>query len=90
MHTIDYEWLVVKGSRASAQGTATINGIGGYGFMISIIDARLDPAATKDLIRIKIWDEVTGGTVIYDTQMGDPDDADPTTAIKGGSIVIHK
>jgi hypothetical protein len=44
---------------------------------------------SPDKLRIKIWQ--SGGSVIYDNQVsgGTGDTADPTTAIAGGSIVIH-
>ena len=42
-----------------------------------------------DRFRIKIWDKATD-EIICDNQMGDSDTSDPTTAIGGGSIVIHK
>lgn len=38
---------------------------------------------------MKIWDKDNGDTVVYDNQIGATDGADPTTAISGGSIVIH-
>lgn len=41
-----------------------------------------------DKLRIKIWGKGTGN-IIYDNQMGGGDGADPSTAIAGGSIVIH-
>ena len=31
-----------------------------------------------------------GDAIVYDNQMGDPDDGDATIAIGGGSIVIHE
>ena len=57
--------------------------------MINDIDKDLTPSTDVDLYRIKIWDKDTG-LVIYDSQMDDDEDADPDTAIGGGSIVIHK
>ncbi len=42
-----------------------------------------------DKFRIKIWDKATGN-IVYDNLMGATDEADPTTVIGGGSIVIHK
>ena len=43
------------------------------------------------MFRIKIWEETNGiEDIIYDNQPGDLDDADATTEIGGGSIVIHK
>jgi hypothetical protein len=77
-----YQWLVVSGtSKATYKGSGTVNGVAGYGFLLSAIDG------LPDKFRIKIWQ--TGGTVIYDNQIGGADDAEPTTAITGGSIVIH-
>ncbi len=84
-----YQWLVVAGSKAMYKGFGTINGSGNYGFMISAIDAALTSAADQDTFRIKIWDALSE-TVVYDNQMGASEDAQPATAIGGGSIVIHK
>jgi hypothetical protein len=78
-----YDWLVIAGSKAQYKGTGTINGAGEYKFMLTAIDG------SPDKFRIKIWDKVTG-EVIYDNQFDASDTDDPTTAIQGGSIVIHK
>ena len=87
-HSKDFDWLVVAGSKAMFKGTGTINGEGNYGFMISAIDG--DDESVDDTFRIKIWDKDNGDTVVYDNQPGDDDYTDLTTAIGGGSIVIHK
>jgi len=84
-----YDWLVIAGARALYKGVGTIDGMGNYGFMLSAIDAALTPSTDVDLFRIKIWDKTTN-TLIYDTQLGAADNADPSTPIGGGSIVIHK
>jgi len=42
-----------------------------------------------DRFRIKIWDKASG-TVVYDNMLGAAEGANPTTALGGGSIVIHK
>ncbi len=62
---------------------------GDYGFRLSAIDETLTPSTDVDMFRIKIWDKATD-QVIYDNQLGGVDDADPTTAIRGGNIFIHK
>jgi len=80
---------VVAGPKAQFKGTGTINGAGNYGFMLTAIDAELTPSTDVDLFRIKIWDRATD-QVVYDNQMDADDDADPPTAIGGGSIVIHQ
>ena len=78
-----YDWLVISGSKAQYKGTGTINNTGNYGFMLTATDNTLDK------FRIKIWDKATG-QIIYDNMLGAADDANPSTVIEGGSIVIHK
>jgi hypothetical protein len=89
-HSDSYQWLVVAGPKAMYKGEGKINGAGNYGFMISAVDEKLTPSTDTDLFRIKIWEGDDGDTVVYDNQMGEADDADPTTEIGGGNIVIHK
>ena len=89
-HSDAYEWLVIAGAKAMYKGTGTINGIGNYGFMLSAIDEKLTSSTDVDLFRIKIWDKDNNDVIVYDNKMGEADDIDPTTAIGGGSIVIHK
>jgi PKD repeat protein len=84
-----YEWLVIAGAKAMYKGSGTINGGGDYAFMLSAIDGQQPGGGGVDRFRIRIWDKTTG-TVIYDNQIGAADDANPTTALGGGSITIHK
>ena len=84
----EYEWLVIAGSKAQYKGSGTINGDGDYRFILTAIDGKLANDGV-DRFRIKIIDK-TNDSIVYDNQMGTPDDANPTTAISGGSIVIHK
>ncbi len=84
-----YEWLVISGAKAQYKGTGTINGSGNYGFMLTANDGQVSGGGGVDRFRIKVWDKATG-SVVYDNQMGDTDDAAASTAIEGGSIVIHK
>ena len=78
-----YQWLVVQGStRASFKGNGTINGAGNYIFLVSVVDG------SPDKLRMKITDTATN-TVVYDNNIGASEDAVPTTALGGGSIVIH-
>ncbi len=86
-HSESYEKLVVAGAKAMFKGVGIING--NYGFMLKAVDANLTPSTDVDLFRIKIWDWDNGDAIVYDNQMGASEDADPTTAIGGGSIVIH-
>ena len=87
-HSTSYERLDIIGAWAQYQGTGTINGSGVYGFILTAIDGKLNKGGGGDLVRMKIWDTATGA-VIYDSQMGADDAADPTMDLKGGSIVIH-
>jgi hypothetical protein len=88
-HSDSYDWLVISGHKAMYKGTGTINGEGNFGFLLSAIDADLTPSSDVDRFRIKIWDRDAGDAVVYDNQMGDSDNADASTEISGGSIVIH-
>jgi PKD repeat protein len=79
-----FVWLVVTdaGDEAFFRGTGTVNGSSGYEFLVSGIDG------SPDLVRIKVWESSTG-TVVYDSQPGAPDDADPTTPLSSGEFIVH-
>ena len=85
-HSTAYEWLVVAGARAQYKGTGTINGSGSYSFLLTVIDGQEPGGGGVDRFRLKVWGP---GGVIYDNQLGDGDDAAASTALGGGSIVIH-
>jgi PKD repeat protein len=84
-----YQWLVVSGAKAQYKGVGTINGSGDYGFLVTLTDGQHSGGGGTDRFRIKIWDTATGA-VVYDNQVGAADDATATTALAGGTIVIHK
>jgi PKD domain len=86
-HSSAYQWLVVSsnGTKAQFKGDGTLNGSGGYGFLLTAYDS------APDRFRIKIWNKATSA-VVYDNRIGtseDIDTADPQE-IAGGSIVIHR
>jgi hypothetical protein len=81
--------LVIAGAKAIFQGTGTINGSGTYNFMISAIDGTVSGGGGVDKFRIKIWSNADGSGVVYDNNQGYANNADPATALGGGSIVIH-
>ena len=85
-HSSVYEWLVVAGARAQYKGTGQINGAGAYNFMVTAIDGQRPGGGGVDKFRIKIFGS---GGVVYDNQMDAGDNDAPTTALGGGSIVIH-
>jgi hypothetical protein len=79
-----YDWLVVTGGdRAKFKGTGEINGVSGFGFMLTARDW-----SGGDSFRIKIWD-VASGDVVYDNQPAEGDESYAGTALGGGSIVVH-
>ncbi len=88
-HSTSYDWLVVAGGKAKYKGSGTINGAGDYAFQLTATDGQASGGGGEDKFRLKIWDK-SGGGVIYDNQSGDPDTADASTVLGGGSIVIHK
>ena len=87
-HSSSYDWLVIAGAKAMYKGTGTINGAGSYTFQLNAIDGEITGGGGVDKFRIKIKD--AGDGVIYDNQQGADDNDDPTTALGGGSIKIHK
>jgi PKD repeat protein len=89
-HSTSYAWLVVAGARAQYKGTGTVNNSGNYGFLLTAIDGQIPGGGGQDKFRIKVWDMNNNNAVVYDNQFNAPDDADPTTVISGGQIVIHK
>ena len=79
-----YDWLVVNGDKAVLKGRGKINGSGDYTFFATVLDR--SKHGKRDLVRFKI---MNGATVIYDSQPGAPDTAEPTTFLTNGSIKIH-
>ncbi|MBK9546381.1 MAG: right-handed parallel beta-helix repeat-containing protein [Dehalococcoidia bacterium] len=84
-----YDWLVVAGAKAQYKGFGTINGSGNYRFMLTAIDGNELGVGKPDTFRIRIWD-AESDLPVYDNQLGVDENADPTTALGGGSIVVHK
>jgi hypothetical protein len=89
-HSMSYDWLLVAGPNAKFKGIGTINGQGNFGFMLTATDGQINGGDGVDKFRIKIWDIDSGGAVVYDNKMGQPDDSNEATELGGGSIIIHK
>jgi hypothetical protein len=87
-HSTEYEWLVIAGARAQFRGEGRLNGVEGYGFMLTAIDGDQNGGGGVDRFRIKIWNG--DGEVTYDNHMGMDDSGDPTTSLGGGSIQIQQ
>ena len=77
----------IRGAKAQYKGTGDLNGVPGYGFLLTATDGQLSGAGV-DKFRIKIT--TSGGVVVYDNNPG-PDDIDTSGQqnIQTGSIVIH-
>ena len=88
-NSTSYEWLVVAGAKAKFKGEGTLNGAGRYGFLLSAIDGQTKGAMDK--FRIRIWDKTRGDVIVYDNNLYDTgDNADPTTPISSGAIVVQE
>ena len=88
-HSDSYQWLVIAGARAQFKGEGSLNGVSAYGFLLTAVDSDVVGGGEFDRFRIKIW-EIATGTVVYDNQAGDGDDAALATGLGGGSITIHR
>jgi len=81
------DWLVVDGAQAQIGGSG-VAGRTTYSYLVTALDGDAKGGGGIDKFRIRIWDPTTS-LIVYDTQPGDPDDAPATTALGGGSIVVH-
>jgi hypothetical protein len=84
-----YQWLVVAGARATFRGEGMLNGVGGFGVLVTVIDGGNPAGHTTDAIRIRIWDLSTGG-VVFDNRREEDEDSDAATGMGGGNAVIHR
>lgn len=81
-----YDALSVAGSRAQYQGSGTLNGKGGYKFLLIAVDGSTSKAVRDSRFRLKVWhaDARSKGEVVdYDNQA-----AARTVAIAGDGSVI--
>lgn len=84
-----HEWLVVAGARAQFKGVGTVNGVPGFGFLLTAIDGQQNGGGGKDRFRIKIWN-IANEVIVYDNQIGKSEQGNDATELGGGSIIIHK
>jgi len=78
--------LVISGNKATYRGDGTINGVPGFKFTLVALDGDFNSGTAPDQFRIKIWG---ASGIIYDNGLGADDNSDVSTALGGGSIVIH-
>jgi len=85
--------LVISGEKkATYRGIGTVNGKGNHYFIVTVIDGDAGGDG-KDKFRIVVYPNGTtspSGSPIYDNEFNEPTNADASTVIGGGSIVIHK
>ncbi|MDX9883317.1 MAG: cadherin-like domain-containing protein [Prolixibacteraceae bacterium] len=81
------EWLVVNNDQAILKGTAKVNDVAGYNFIVSIIDGKITSNNGTDYFRLIVWDN--SGNVLYDNQNGNADVSRASNPIGNGQIVIH-
>ncbi len=79
-------WLVANGPRAQYKGSGTVNGVGGYSFLLTVIDRDQPGGGGVDKLRLKIADST--GRVVYDNRMGLPDNSNDLTPLGGGNITV--
>jgi large repetitive protein len=89
LHATSLDWLLVNTNvtpnRAQIQGSGTVNGVAGYGFLLTVTDG-----GQTDRFRMKIWNLTTPTVFIYDNEPGIADNTNPATLAAGGNIVVHK
>ena len=84
-----YDYLVVASAKAKYKGEGTINGVGGYGFMLTAGDGDAKEPPGPDSFRIRIWNVATGA-IVYDNVQGASEDSYASATIAGGSVTVHK
>jgi hypothetical protein len=88
-NALNYDYLVIDKARAQFKGFGKINGVSGYEFIVTVIDGSIAGSGGVDKFRIKIWEKTTG-IIVYDTQPGASDAANPTMDIGLGSDISIK
>jgi len=80
------EALIASGDRVQFWGTGTLNGAAAR-VRVTAVDSPLTGGGGADAVRIELW---RAGSLVFDTQPGDPQDAPVTTVIHGGNVEIHE
>ena len=88
--------MAIHGRKGWVRGQGQLNGVGGYEFLLAVVDDRQN---LNDLVRVKIW-KANGKmeTVVYDSQPdctarragGDPDEdrQDHDPALQGQELEV--
>ena len=78
--------FTVTGGLAELRGTGRVKDQGEASFLVRAVDSHRTGAGRTDRIRIKIWN---AGGVLFDSDPGSPETADPATVVERGGIVIR-
>jgi photosystem II stability/assembly factor-like uncharacterized protein len=82
-NAMNYDFRALSGARTQFKGFGKVNNQEGYKYVLTVIDGQAPGGGGVDKFRIKIWNDKTG-EVVFDNQVGDADDADPTTPVGAG------
>jgi len=86
-NALNYDYLVIAGAKAQFKGTGKLTGDGAlYNFILTVIDGQLAGGGGTDKIRMKITNK--SGAVVYDSERGISDAANPTLPVGAGSSVV--
>ena len=83
---LNYDFRALSGVRTQFKGYGKVNNETGYKYLLTVIDGQAPKGGGVDKFRIKIWNDKTG-EVVFDNQLGDDDDADPTTPVGDGKSI---
>ena len=83
---LNYDFRSLSGARTQFKGYGKLNNETGYKYLLSVIDGQAPKGDGVDKFRLKIWNDKTG-EVVFDNQVGDDDDADPTTPVGDGKSI---
>jgi probable HAF family extracellular repeat protein len=78
-----WSWMRISGDEVRLAGTGSLNGVGGYSFVLTAVDGALSGAGkSDDRFRLRISHATTTGEVVdYDNGL---------ETLGGGNIVIHR
>ena len=86
LQSTGYDWIVALPAGARFHGSGTVNGAGGFAFTLWAVDG--DDVGGPDRLRFRVRNKATGA-VVYDTQMGAPDNAEPATTLTSGDVSVR-
>ncbi|HKB65039.1 MAG TPA: HYR domain-containing protein [Pyrinomonadaceae bacterium] len=84
--SLNYDFRALAGVRTQFKGYGKLNNETGYKYLLTVIDGQAPKGGGVDKFRLKIWNDKTG-EVVFDNQLGDDDDADPTTPVGDGKSI---